>query len=63
MRIKCVLAVVIVTAGLLAGPAGFRPAEQSAEAAFLSEVKKLLASDAQATSEFGYSVAISGACA
>ncbi len=36
------------------------PGEQNVEAAFLSEVKKLLASDAQAGDDFGYSVAVSG---
>ena len=46
--------------GLLFGPAGFGPEPQSAEAALLSEVKKLLASDAQAQDSFGLSVAVSG---
>ena len=42
------------------GPAGLGPGDQSAEAALLSEVKKLTASDAQAFDEFGGSVAVSG---
>ena len=46
--------------GLLSGPTGFDPGEQSAEAALLSEVKKLTASDAQAGDVFGWSVAVSG---
>ncbi len=37
----------MIAAGLLFGPAGLRPGPRSAEAALLSEVKKLLASDAQ----------------
>ena len=53
----------IVAIGLLFGPAGLRPEPQSAEAAFLSEVKKLLASDAQADDWFGWSVAVSGTSA
>ncbi len=57
-----VIAVVLVLLiGLLSGPADFGPGEpQSAEAALLDEVKKLLASDAEAWDEFGYSVAVSG---
>jgi len=51
---------IIVAAGLLFGPAGLRPEPQSAEAAFLSEVKKLLASDAQPFDQFGFRVAVSG---
>ena len=52
---------VMIAGGLLPGPAGFGPEPQSAEAALLSEVKKLIASDAQAGDQFGYrSVAISG---
>ena len=39
----------IIAGGLLLGPAGFGPGEQSAEAALINEVKKLLASDAQAS--------------
>ena len=39
------LAVMVVV--LLSGPTGFSRKPQSAEATFLSEVKKLLASDAQ----------------
>ena len=51
---------VIIAVGLLSGPAGFGPGEQSAEAALLSEVKKLLASDAKGFDNFGWSVAVSG---
>ena len=61
---KLLLALLAFTAlasALLFGPAGFRPGPQSAEAAFLSEIKKLLASDAQASDNFGISVAPGGA--
>ena len=44
----------------LSGPAGFVFREESAEAAFLAEVKKLLASDGQAWDSFGLGVAVSG---
>ncbi len=54
------LLLLVVAATLLSGPSGFGPEPQSAEAAFLSEVKKLLASDAQANDLFGASVAVSG---
>ena len=54
------LAVIVTVAIVLSGPAGFGRSGQSAEAAFLSEVKKLLASDAEAGDRFGYSVAVSG---
>ena len=37
----------MIAVGLLSGPAGLGPAERSAEAALLSEARKLLASDAQ----------------
>ncbi|MCH8346643.1 MAG: FG-GAP repeat protein, partial [Chloroflexi bacterium] len=50
----------IITFGLLLGPASFGPDGPSAEAALLSEVKKLLASDAEADDTLGFSVAISG---
>ena len=50
---------VVVAGGLFLGPAGFGPGERSAEAVGLSEVKKLLASDAQTGDGFG-SVAVSG---
>ena len=63
IRGAIVALVFIVAAGLLFGPAGFRPEPQSAEAAFLSEVKKLLASDLEAVDSFGVSVAVSGAAA
>ena len=60
VRGAIVALVVIMAAGLLSGPAGFRPAPRSAEAAVLSEVQKLPASDAEAGDNFGFSVAISG---
>ena len=63
MRLKFLLALFALAAlgfALLLGPAGFGPEPQSAEAALLSEVKKLLASDAQAQDSFGLSVAVSG---
>ena len=44
----------------LSGPTGFGVGDQSAEAALLSEVKKLLASDGQPSDQFGESVAVSG---
>ena len=44
----------------LSGPAGFVFRGESAEAAFLAEVKKLLASDGQAWDHFGLGVAVSG---
>ena len=56
----CALLVLIAAGGLPSGPAGFGPEPQSAEAALLSEVKKLLASDAHVDDEFGISVAVSG---
>jgi hypothetical protein len=54
------LIVVALGAALLFGPVGFGPGDQSAHATLLSEVKKLLASDAQAVDLFGVSVAVSG---
>ena len=52
---------VLVVAGMvLSGAAGLRTEPRSAEAALLSEVKKLLAFDAEATDRFGISVAVSG---
>ena len=60
VRGAVVAVVFMIAVGLLFGPAGLRPEPQSAEAAFLSEVKKLLASDAQAFDEFGWRVAVSG---
>ena len=48
-----VLPVLIAAGAFLSGPAGFGPEPRSAEAAQLSEVKKLLASDAQASDLFG----------
>ena len=54
------LALSAIAVGLLSGPAGFGPGERSAEAALLSEVRKLLASDAQPDDFFGFSVAVSG---
>ena len=61
VRGAIVALVVVVAAGLLFGPVGVRPEPQSAEAAFLSEVKKLLASDAAASDNCGYSVALRSA--
>ena len=59
--VRGAIAVLLVIAGgLFSGPAGFGPEPQSAEAALLSEVKKLLASDAQESDAFGISVAVSG---
>ena len=50
---------VIVAVGLLTGPAGLRP-ERTAQAALLSEVRKLAASDSEAQDWFGISVSVSG---
>ena len=50
----------VFAAGLLFGVTLVGPAPQSAEATFLTQVKKLLASDGQAGHEFGRSVAFSG---
>ena len=50
----------VIAAGVLFGTGGLRHEPRSAEAAFLSEVKKLLASDAEAGDLFGISVATSG---
>ena len=59
--VRGAIAVLLVIAGgLFSGPAGFGPEPQSAEAALLSEVKKLLASGAQEFDTFGISVAVSG---
>ncbi len=57
-----IVTLVIIAVGLvLSGPAGFGPSEpQAAEATFLNEAKKLLASDPQAFDHFGVSVAVSG---
>ncbi|MCH8065613.1 MAG: FG-GAP repeat protein, partial [Chloroflexi bacterium] len=60
VRGAIVALLVMIAGGLLSGPAGLGPEPQSAEAALLSEVKKLLASDAQAGDLFGWSVAVSG---
>ncbi len=61
---KLLLALLAFTAlasALLSGPAGFGPGgPQSAEAASLNEIKKLLASDPQSQDYFGWSVAMSG---
>ncbi len=54
------LLVVAIAVGLFSGPAGLRHEPQRAEAALFNEVKKLLASDAQAGDEFGRSVAVRG---
>ena len=58
--VKLVALLVLVVAGLLFSGPGLRSDPQSAEAAALSEVQKLLASDAQAGDRLGFSVAISG---
>ena len=50
----------MIAAGLLYGPAGIAPEPRSAEATSLNEVRKLLASDAQAEDFFGWSAAVSG---
>ena len=50
----------MIAVGLLFGPASLRPGRQNAEAALLSEVKKLTFSDAEAGDNFGRSVAVSG---
>ncbi|MCH8066348.1 MAG: FG-GAP repeat protein, partial [Chloroflexi bacterium] len=63
VRMKLLLALLtftVLAGALLSGPAGFRPEPQSAEAVSLNEVRKLLASDAQAGDRFGVSVAVSG---
>ncbi len=52
--------VLLLLIGLMSGPAGFGPEPQSAEAALLDEVKKLLASDAQGGDQLGISVGVSG---
>ncbi len=56
----CALLVFVVAGMLLAGRAGFGPGEPGAEASSLHEIRKLLASDAQAYDYFGRSVAVSG---
>src|SRR3972149_3578358 len=55
----CFIMALAVLAGVLTGPAG-GPEPRSAEAAVLAEVKKLTASDAQASDDFGFRVAVSG---
>ena len=63
MRKNFLLALLALTAlasAMLSGLTGFGPGAQSAEAAFLSEVKKLLASNPQDGDQFGWSVAVSG---
>ena len=50
----------LAAAGLLLGTAGFWPEPQPAEAAPPSELKKLLASDAELFDIFGWTVAVSG---
>ena len=60
LRGAIVVLLVMIAGGLLSGPAGLGPEPRSAEAALLSEVKKLLASDAGAGDLFGWSVAVSG---
>ena len=51
---------VLVIAGMVLSGSGLTHEPQSAEAALLTEVKKLLASDAQDSDWFGFSVAVSG---
>ena len=60
VRGAMVALVVIIAVGVVAGPGGIRHEPQSAEAALLLQVKKLLASDAEAGDRFGWSVAVSG---
>ncbi len=63
MRKEFLLALLAFTAlasALLLGHAGFRPSPHSAEAALLSDVRKLLGSDADAEASFGGGVAVSG---
>ena len=50
----------IIAVALLSSPAGFGPGEPGAEAALLNELKKLTASDAQDSDNFGWSIAVSG---
>ena len=59
---KLLLAVALtaLAGALLFGPVGFRHEPQGAEASLPSEVKKLLASDAEFFDLFGLSVAVSG---
>ncbi len=54
------LLAVIAVGLVLSGPARFGPGDPSAEAALLSEVKKLTASVPAAGDQFGVSVAVSG---
>ena len=54
------LLVLVVAGMVLSGPSGLGPAPQSAEAALLSEVKKLVASDPAPSDDFGWSVSVSG---
>ena len=59
--IRAIVAFVfIIAAALLFGVTLVGPAPQSAEATFLTQIKKLLASDAQALDSFGENVAVSG---
>ena len=63
MRTKFLLAMVAFTAmggAMLFGPAGFRDEPQSVEATSLTEIRKLLASDAEANDRFSQSVTVSG---
>ena len=57
--VVCVLAA-LAAAALLTDPAGLRPEPRTAQATSLSEIKKLLASDADIGDELGFAVAISG---
>ena len=59
-RILVVLGICIVATIALVAGGGLRADPQGAEAAFLSEVKKLLASDPESDDTFGGRVAVSG---
>ena len=60
LGLRAVVLVALAAIGLLAGASLMRPAPQSAEATSLTEIKKLLASDAQAGDQFGGRVTVSG---
>ena len=58
--VKLCALLVLVIAGMVLSGSGFGPEPQTAEAALLSEMKKLLASDAEVGDNFGVTLAISG---
>ena len=60
LAIKLGMLAVIAAAALLLGITHIGPAPQGAEASFVTEVKKLLASDAEFSDQFGIRVAFSG---